>query len=62
MHAAAAAGVPQLDILAVVVANEIQADNVEGAVEWIEHGMFGEGQIRDFGNQLVAAFGRGEVH
>jgi hypothetical protein len=62
MRAAIAAGADQLIILTVMVANKIQVEHIEAAVEWIGDGMFGDDQIRDWGNQIVAAFGRGEVH
>jgi hypothetical protein len=55
-------GEDALDRLEVLVANQVQVEHIEAALTWIEDGMFGEDQIRNWGNILVAAFGRGELH
>jgi hypothetical protein len=49
-------------VLNVLVANEVQIEYLAAAVTWIGDGMFGPDQIRDWGNRLVAAFGRAELH
>jgi hypothetical protein len=55
-------GEDALDRLDVLVANQVQVEHIEAALTWIEDGMFGEDHIRNWGNILVAAFGRGELH
>jgi hypothetical protein len=62
MRDAIARGEDALDRLEVLVANQVQVEHIDAALTWIEDDMFGEDQIRDWGNMLVAAFGRGELH
>ena len=55
-------GAGPLCVLGVVVANELHAEHIEEAATWIADGMCVEEQIRDWGNMIVTAFGRGELH
>jgi hypothetical protein len=62
MRDAITRGDDALERLEITVGNDTQAEHIENAVRWIEDDMFGDDQIRDWGNKLVAAFGRAETH